>query len=209
MKSIISFEGIDGCGKSTQIKLLSDKLNKNNIDNIILREPGDTDFSNKIRNILLDTNNEISSISEMFLFLSARAQLVKQKIIPYLDKNYIVLLDRYVDSTLAYQGYGRKLDKNIINQLNLLATNQILPDLTFIFKIDPMVCIDRIKNSNLDRMESSGIDFLKNVSNGYMDIASQNSNRCKILDCTDKDIEVIHNEIVDIYSSFYKKDSAI
>ena len=120
MNLLISFEGIDGCGKSTQIKLLSDKLTKHNIDNVILREPGDTSFSNKIRDILLDNNNNICPESEMLLFLAARAQLVREKIIPYL-KDKVILLDRFVDSTLAYQGYGRKLDNSIVNQFNLFA----------------------------------------------------------------------------------------
>ena len=208
MNLLISFEGIDGCGKSTQIKLLSDKLTKHNIDNVILREPGDTSFSNKIRDILLDNNNNICPESEMLLFLAARAQLVREKIIPYL-KDKVILLDRFVDSTLAYQGYGRKLDNSIVNQFNLFAIDNKLPNLTIIFNVDPKICIDRIKNNNLDRMESSGYDFLKKVSEAYLEIGFQNSDRCKILNCNDKDIMTIHNEIVDIYNVFCEKDVII
>jgi len=204
MELLISFEGIDGCGKSTQIKLLHEKLNNNNIENLILREPGDTVFSNKIRDILLDNDNEICSVSEMLLFLSARAQLVKEKIIPSFKDNRVIILDRYIDSTLAYQGYGRKLDKNMIDSLNKFAINEILPNLTFILNVDPKVCIDRIKNNNLDRMESVGYKFLKDVSNGYLEIASNNSERCKVIDCNDKDILTIHNEIVNIYNIYSK-----
>jgi len=209
MKLLISFEGIDGCGKSTQIKLLSEKLNNNNIDNVIFREPGDTFFSNKIRNILLDNNNDICSESEMLLFLSARAQLVREKIIPCFEKKNVILLDRFIDSTLAYQGYGRKLDKTIINKLNLFATNQIIPDLTFIFNINPKVCIERIRSKDLDRMESSGYEFLEQVSNAYLEIASKNSERCKVINCADKDILTIHNEIINIYNLCCGKDKIV
>ena len=205
----ISFEGIDGCGKSTQIKLLSEKLNNNDISSIVLCEPGDTSFSNKIRNILLDNNDDFCSESEMLLFLSARAQLVREKIIPYYKDDNVILLDRFIDSTLAYQGYGRKLDVKLIDKLNLFATNQMIPDLTFIFYINPKVCIDRMKNCNMDRMESAGYEFLEAVSNAYLDIASKNTERCKVIDCTDKDILMIHSEIISIYNSCCGKDKVL
>ena len=205
MNSLISFEGIDGCGKSTQIKILSDKLTLNNIDNIVIREPGDTEISNKIRNILLDKNNKIGEKSETLLFLSARAQLVEEKIIPFSNNN-IVICDRFIDSTVAYQGYGRNQDINTINTLNNFATGSMYPDITFILEIDPKESFKRLNSNFLDRMELSGIDFLEKVSKGYKQIASSNKNRCKVIDCNGKDIITIHNEIILILNLFYGRD---
>ena len=205
MNPLISFEGIDGCGKSTQIKILSDKLSLNNIDNIIIREPGDTKISNKIRNILLDKNNKIGEISETLLFLSARAQLVEEKIIPF-SNNKVVICDRFIDSTVAYQGYGRNQDIETINTLNNFATSNINPDITFILEIDPKEAFRRLNSDFLDRMELSGVHFLEKVSKGYKKIASSNPNRCKVIDCNHKDIITIHNEIITILNLFYGKD---
>jgi len=202
MKLLISFEGIDCSGKSTQINLLSEKLNNQNIDNIVLREPGDTKISNEIRKILLDKNNKINPESETLLFLSARSQLVKEKIIPNYKTGKVILCDRYIDSTLAYQGYGRGLDKNLIKKLNIFVSHNIIPDITFILDIDSKISINRLKNKNLDRMESVGAEFLENVSKGYHQIASDNPKRCKIINCKTKDILSIHNEIMHIFNLY-------
>ena len=202
MSFLISFEGIDGCGKTTQIDLLVDKLRSKNMNCMVLREPGDTSISNKIREILLDKNNEICPESETLLFLSARSQLVREKIIPNIKKGNIVICDRYLDSTLAYQGYGRGLDKNMINNLNLFATNKMLPGLTFILDIDPKIAYDRIIKKDIDRMESEGVDFLNNISNGYKIIAKSNPERCKVIMCRDKDKHVIHEEILNIVNDY-------
>jgi len=202
MSFLISFEGIDGCGKTTQIDLLVDKLRLKNMNCMVLREPGDTSISNKIREILLDKNNEICPESETLLFLSARSQLVREKIIPNIKKGNIVICDRYLDSTLAYQGYGRGLDKNMIDNLNLFATNKMLPGLTFILDIDPKIAYDRIIKKDIDRMESEGVDFLNNISNGYKIIAKSNPERCKVIMCRDKDKHVIHEEILNIVNDY-------
>jgi len=206
MSFLISFEGIDGCGKTTQIDLLVDKLRSKNMNCMVLREPGDTSISNKIREILLDKNNEICPESETLLFLSARSQLVREKIIPNIKKGNIVICDRYLDSTLAYQGYGRGLDKNMINNLNLFATNKMLPGLTFILDIDPKIAYDRIIKKDIDRMESEGVDFLNNISNGYKIIAKSNPERCKVIMCRDKDKHVIHEEILNIVNDYIEEE---
>ena len=205
MNSFISFEGIDGCGKSTQIKILSDKLSLNNIENIVIREPGDTGVSDKIRNILLDKNNKIGEISETLLFLSARAQLVKEKIIPFSNNN-VVICDRFIDSTVAYQGYGRNQDIETINTLNNFATGNINPDITFILEINSKEAFKRLNPASLDRMELSGIEFLEKVSKGYKEIALSNPSRCKVIDCNNKDIMMIHSEIITILNLFYGRD---
>ena len=119
MNKFITFEGIDGCGKTTQIELLSKYLNSARQENIIIREPGDTMISDKIRDILLDEKNNIGNISETMLFLAARSQLVDEKIIPFYKNGNVVLCDRFIDSTTAYQGYGRNLNIEMINKLNI------------------------------------------------------------------------------------------
>ena len=209
MSFLISFEGIDGCGKTTQIELLADKLRSKNMNCKVLREPGDTSISNKIREILLDKSNEICPESETLLFLSARSQLVREKIIPNIKKGNIVICDRYLDSTLAYQGYGRGLDKSMINNLNLFATNKMLPTLTFILEIDPKIAYDRIVKQDIDRMESEGIDFLSNISNGYKIIAKSNPERCRMIMCKDKGKHVIHEEILNIINDYIKKEECL
>ena len=209
MSFLISFEGIDGCGKTTQIDLLVDKLRSKNMNCMVLREPGDTSISNKIREILLDKNNEICPESETLLFLSARSQLVREKIIPNIKKGNIVICDRYLDSTLAYQGYGRGLDKNMINNLNLFTTNKMLPALTFILDIDPKIAFDRVLKKDIDRMESEGIDFLNNISNGYKIIAKSNPERCEIVICKDKDKYAIHKEILNIINDYIEKEECL
>lgn len=206
MSLLISFEGIDGCGKTTQIDLLVDKLRSRDMKCSVLREPGDTSISNKLREILLDKNNEICSESETLLFLAARSQLVREKIMPNIEKGNIVICDRYLDSTLAYQGYGRGLDKDVINNLNLFATNKMLPSLTFILDIDPKIAYNRIIKDDIDRMESEGIDFLNKISIGYKMIAKSNSERCKLIMCEDKDKFVIHEEIMNFINNFIEEE---
>ena len=206
MKLFISFEGIDGCGKSTQIKLLSEKLTLNSINNVIIREPGDTLISDKIRDILLDEKNNIGNISETMLFLAARSQLVDEKIIPFYKNGNVVLCDRFIDSTTAYQGYGRNLNIEMINKLNIFATKNIIPDITFILDLNHNIAYDRLKSNNMDRMELIGLDFLNTVSEGYRKIALDNKNRCKIIDCNQKDIMTVHNEVVDIFNLQCGKD---
>jgi len=177
--------------------LLSDLLTKNNVKNCILREPGDTYLSEKIRKILLDTSNIINKEEETLLFLAARANLVKEFIVPKLNNNTVVLCDRYIDSTVAYQGYGRKLDVSLINKMNDFATSNTLPVLTIIFDINPNIVKERLKNKTLDRMEVAGDDFHHNVRQGYLDIAKKDE-RYQVINCADKPIIEIHVEVVSI-----------
>ena len=206
MSFLISFEGIDGCGKTTQIDLLAEKFQSKKIDYSVLREPGDTSISNKIREMLLNNDNSICFESETLLFLAARSQLVREKIIPSIKKGKIVICDRYYDSTLAYQGYGRGLDKNIIKNLNIFAINNIIPAITFILDINAKVAYSRISGNNVDRMESEGISFLEKVSKGYKQIAKSNEERCKIIDCKNKNKFIIHDEIMNKVNNYIKKE---
>tara|TARA_Y100000994_G_scaffold170423_1_gene140392 strand:- start:294 stop:920 length:627 start_codon:yes stop_codon:yes gene_type:complete len=204
MNKFITFEGIDGCGKTTQINLVSKYLNSIKEDNIIVREPGGTEISEKIRQILLDEKNQISHITETLLFLSSRSQLMNQVVIDNIEKKKFTICDRYTDSTLAYQGYGRGLNIDTLNMLNDFATSHIKPDITFILDIELSESIKRV-GENKDRMEQSGLDFLARVKKGYYDIAMNDKNRYKLVDCGHRSIESINNEIIDKINNYYKE----
>lgn len=193
----ITFEGIDLCGKSTQAKLLYDYLIKNKKKVILVREPGGTLISEKIRNILLDKeNSKMKYITEFLLFSASRHQLTEEIIKPSLKKNYIVICDRYYDSSTAYQGYGGRIDLKIINQINKIATNYLIPDLSFLIDINYEENIKRRKLSGKshDRIEQKEKNYYKKVITGYRTISKLNKKRFRLIDGK-KDIETIHNEI--------------
>tara|TARA_B100001765_G_scaffold213219_1_gene178665 strand:+ start:917 stop:1561 length:645 start_codon:yes stop_codon:yes gene_type:complete len=179
----ISFEGIDGSGKSTQAKLLIERLNSNSIETCFVREPGGTKISEEIRNILLDDRaEEISSRTEALLMCASRAQLTKNIITPELKSGKWVIADRYSDSTLAYQGGGRGIDLDWLVRLNNFATFGIEPDVTFYIDIDPNIGLQRRKNISADRIESAGIEFQNEIRNKYLEIIDNFSNRCVLVD---------------------------
>jgi dTMP kinase len=183
---LISFEGIDGSGKSTQINLLSNWLSEKKIEFIIVREPGGTSISERIRDILLDKKNlQLCSESESFLFLSARTQLVTEVIRPALKSGKFVICDRFIDSTMAYQGYGRGMDLFQIEAMNNMAIGECVPGQTFLLDVDIENSIQRRTDSEDDRMESAGIEFLRKVREGYIKLSSQFSNRITLLDSTE------------------------
>ena len=203
MNNIISFEGVDGVGKSTQIKLFIDRLNKHNLNSILLREPGGTSLSEKIRDLLLDKNNIISDLSETLLFLAARSDLVNKKIKPNLDKKDLyVICDRFLDSTLAYQSYGRGVNLNLVNIITKEVTKNIVPSTTFLLNCDIELSMTRIEN--VDRMEKEGVLFLSKVKNGFLQLAKENKKRYIVLDAN-KDIVTIHNLIWENFKKRYLK----
>jgi len=181
MNKFIAFEGIDGSGKSTQIKLLEEKFVLLDLNYQFFREPGGSFLSEEIRNILLNKKLNICDISEMMLFLAARAQLTYEKIKPALDENNFVICDRFSDSTLAYQGYGKKLDKSMIKSLNMFATDNIHPYLTILLDISYDDSLER-RGKNIDRMESNSKTFFENVRNGYREIANNYPDKYLVLD---------------------------
>ncbi len=194
----ISFEGIDFCGKSTQIDLLNDYLTEKNKKVEVVREPGSTEISDKVRAILLDKKNDkMFGETELFLFSASRSQLVREKIRPYLEKGYYVISDRFHDSSTAYQGFGRGVSLETIKLIHQLAIGDTIPDLTFYMDVPVGVANERKKKQSkgkLDRIEQSDIDFYNNVRNGYLEIA-KNEERIKIIDGT-QTIEVIRNQII-------------
>ncbi|MEX0681788.1 MAG: dTMP kinase [Balneolales bacterium] len=190
---LISFEGIDGCGKSTQINKLREFFIKKNYNVHVFREPGGTQLSEQIRKILLNSREEIHPLAETLLFSAARAQLVETRIRPLLAVDAVVILDRFFDSTTAYQGYGRQaIPVEDIAQLNILTTQNLVPDITFYLKLDYKKASERRKISGEeDRMEQSGVEFFKRVSAGYDQIASQEE-RIVTLDASMSPEEIFH-----------------
>ena len=197
-KRFISFEGIDFSGKSTQIDLLKNYLEENGEKVFVLREPGGTKISERIRSILLDKKNmKMHPRAEMLLFSAARVQLTVEKIIPLLEQGNYVIADRFVDSTTAYQGFGRDLEPEIVEYVNQFATLGLLPGITFYLEIKPEQVLQRRSKSDReeDRMESAGLDFYNNVFNGYNKIAKKYPERFHILDATQVK-EEIHRQII-------------
>lgn len=192
----ITFEGGDGCGKTTQIKLLDEYLRSKGYQTLLTREPGSKGLGIKLREILLNYNGEVSPRAESFLFLADRAQHVDCIIKPALENGVIVLCDRHTDSTVAYQGYGRGLDLEQIHNLNNIATNGLKPDLTIVLDVDVETSQKRV-GAEKDRMESAGIEFFERVRKGFLEIAKQEPERVKVVDST-QSIEEIHKQILEL-----------
>ena len=191
----ISLEGIDGCGKTSVKEGLLQYFS--NFPVLSIREPGGTLISEKIREILLDEKNqEITARTEAFLYAAARSQLVEELIRPALLQGKIVLADRYLDSTIAYQGYGRGLDLGFLTTLNQLCTSGLKPHLTLLLDIDPAEGQRRKKKDIPDRLEKEGIEFQSRVREGYLKIARQESERIKLLDAG-KDFKEVLQEAIE------------
>lgn len=194
----ITFEGIDCCGKSTQAKLLCERLEESGREVLRLREPGNTPLSEHIREMLLSSQFEgMNARAELLLFAASRAQLVAEKILPALEQNRTVVCDRFHDSTIAYQGYGRQLPLEDIIHINRIATQDVVPDMTFFIDITPELAMQRCgdrKESGRDRMEESGIRFYERVIDGYMRLAYQDGGRFYVID-GGKSIDEVHEMI--------------
>lgn len=191
----ITFEGIDGCGKSTQVKKLVELFNKTKKTAIFVREPGGTQISEEIREILLNRHLEdISDRTEALLMTGSRSQLTHEIIIPNLNKGLHVVADRYSDSTLAYQGGGRQIDIEWLIRLNQFATYDIEPNVTFYIDVLPEEALKR-KNQEKDRIEMAGIELQSRVRNAYLEIAKRFQSRYLIIDGHDS-IDNIHDIII-------------
>lgn len=203
----VTFEGLEGCGKSTQVKMLFHFLNKKGIPVMETKEPGGTKIGDEIRKILLDQkNNGMDYKAEMLLFLASRSENVRLNIIPALEKGETVLSDRFFDSTTAYQGYGRGIDIDTINNLNHLVVGKAVPDLTFILDIEPNIGLKRstsFSDSREIRFEEEFISkkiingklFLDRVRDGYYQIAKDNAKRIKLINANRSKEEIFHDII--------------
>ena len=181
----ISFEGPDGSGKSTQISYLKEFFEEKGLDCVFTREPGGTEIGEKLRDVILDTHNyEMCDMTEALLYAASRAQHVSQVIQPALDEGKIVVCDRYVDSSVAYQGYGRQLGGDVVSAINDHAIMGCLPDVTFLIEIDPKDGKKRIKSSERDRLESEKLWFHKRVYKGYLEMAEKYPERIIVIDGT-------------------------
>ena len=192
----ITFEGGDGCGKTTQIELLDKYLREKGKETLLTREPGAKGLGVKLREILLNYDGDVSPTCESFLFLADRAQHVDCIIKPALNDGKIILCDRHTDSTVAYQGYGRGLDISQINMLNNIATNGLKPDLTIVLDVDVETSMQRVGKEK-DRMESAGVKFFERVRQGFLEIAKKEPDRVKVINSSDT-IENIHKQIVEL-----------
>jgi len=199
--TFISFEGIEGTGKSTQAKLLYTYLRGKGADVILTEEPGGTQISVKIREVLLSVEHrEMSPLTELLLYNASRAQHMQEVITPALDRGAIVITDRFTDSTLAYQGYGRGLDLQLIDSIDLIATGRLRPDITLLLDLDVQTGLGRNRGINkTDRLELEDVAFHERVRNGYLLLAALDPARIKLIHAS-KSIEEIHREIIRIMS---------
>jgi len=178
----ITFEGPEGCGKSTQSRLLRDYLMKCGYPLIYTREPGGTKLGELIRRVLLNSGNvDITDLAELFLFEACRSQIVKEVIRPALAGKKVVICDRFSDATLSYQGYGGKLPLGIIKVLDRIATGGMKPDLTILLDINTLTGLRRAKAKGLDRMEKKDAGYHRRVRAGYLKLASREPRRIKVI----------------------------
>lgn len=201
----ITIEGTDGSGKSTQIELLMDYLRKKGADVIFTREPGGTQISEKIREIILDVDNsEMTGITEALLYAAARSQHVEEKIIPALEAGKIIICDRFVDSSIAYQGAARGIGAEKIMGINEAALHGIMPDMTLFFDLSPEKGILRKKNERaLDRLEKEKMDFHEKVYEGYKNLCKKYPERIKPIDA-DRSIDEVHSEVIEVIDGLLK-----
>ena len=201
----ITFEGPDGCGKTTQIELVKEYLSSKGFDIVLTREPGGTPISEKIRAILLDPDNkEESGVTEALLYAASRAQHVAEKIKPALEEGKVVLCDRFMDSSLAYQAYARGLGEDVIS-INMFAIQGCSPDLTIFLDLDPEIGQKRqVERGKLDRLEQEGLSFQKKVYDGYQQLIKKYPNRIKVVDA-DRDPDSISKDIICLIQSLLER----
>ncbi len=199
----VSFEGIEGCGKTTQIALLSEHLTARAVPHTITREPGGTAVGEGIRRILLHSETiHLTAASELLLFYASRSQNILEKIQPALEKNEMVICDRFYHASMAYQGYGRGIPLDFINKLTDLVCDRFRPELTILLDIDPAVGLARARARNNNRVEDEGrfemenIEFYTRIRNGYLDLAAHDD-RIRIIPA-DRSIEDVHADILKV-----------
>jgi dTMP kinase len=203
VKKLITFEGIEGSGKSTQIKLVAEYFVEKNVPIIVTQEPSGTDIGRKIGSILFNSEHYyMCAETEMFLFCAARAQHVREKIMPALEQNKVVLCDRFSDATYAYQGAGRGLDHEFIKLINDYSALNLKPGLTLLFDLPVEIGLQRATDRNkslkepssIDRFERENIDFHRRIREGYLNILRNDPQRFRLIDAN-QDVNAIQEEV--------------
>lgn len=210
MKGIfISFEGIEGTGKTIQSKLLCEYLSKKGYEVILTEEPGGTHTGLKIRDLLLSLETKgMMPLTELLLYNASRAQHIKEVILPALNRGAVVITDRFSDSTIVYQGHGRRIDLKLIHFIESIVTEGLRPDITLLLDLDVETGLKRNRGINKsDRLELEDIEFHKRVREGYLEIAGKQPGRIKLIDASES-IDEIHNRIVRIVEDFIKNISS-
>lgn len=207
--AFITLEGIDGCGKSTQTRLLTRALELAGYDVLQLREPGGTRISEKIRGLLLDPENgEMGDVCELLLYEAARAQLVHERIAPAISEGRVVVCDRFYDSTTCYQAFAGGVDRAAVDRANELAVGACRPDLTLVFDLDPAVAAARTGDRVADRMEAKGLEYQRRVAAGFRAIAAEEPDRVRLIDAS-AGIENVLAQVADAVSALGLDISAV
>lgn len=203
----ITMEGTDGSGKTTQIKLLEKYLLNKGYKVVCTREPGGTPISEKIREIIIDKNNiEMTDMTEALLYAAARAQHVSQIILPTLKEGGIVISDRFVDSSVVYQGFARSIGERLIKNINKYAVADLEPDITFLLKLRPEDGLKRKEaQAELDRLEAEKFSFHQRVYDGYVRLSKRCKNRIRVIDAL-KSVDEIHREIINGINNLLEKN---
>jgi dTMP kinase len=197
--TFVTLEGPEGAGKTTQLKQLSKQLDVLGIDHIVTRDPGGTPLGRQIRRILLNPENPVNPMSELLLYQADRAQHVGEVIVPALQEGKLVLCDRYIDSTMAYQGYARGIDFEIIEELNQVATGGLRPDLTILFDLESSEGLSRLHPGGHDRLEREAIEFHHKVRDGYHELVKKEPERWKTIDAS-KPMTTVQTELRKVLS---------
>ena len=210
--AFITFEGIDGCGKSTQLRLLAGELRVRSLDVVTTREPGGTSLGQKLRTALLDVQEQVDPLAELLVFAADRAQHVRQVLRPALENNQIVLSDRYADATAAYQGAGRGFKPELIAEIIQLATDGLKPALTLLFDLSVAESAvrtrRRLANKYSDRLDSEDAEFHTRVRAAYLKIAEAEGERVRVIDARGS-VQQTHGQVMDIVMSFLKERGLI
>jgi dTMP kinase len=211
---LITFEGIDGCGKSTQMRLLERYLTEHGHDVVSTREPGGTELGKKIRSALLDGGKDsVEPLTELLLYAADRAQHTRQVIMPALAAGKVVLSDRFYDATTVYQGYARGFDLKLVNQLNELATGGLKPDLTFLFDLDVETGLKRTRRRGYqtgeaatrpDRLDQEPVEFHERVRRAYLEIAAREPQRFRVIPAAgpvEETFDMMIKEVRDLFKT--------
>jgi dTMP kinase len=205
--AFITFEGIDGCGKSTQLRLLASELRVRQMDVVTTREPGGTSLGQKLRAALLDVQEQVEPLAELLVFAADRAQHVRRHLLPALAANQIVISDRYADATIAYQGAGRGFAPDMVQEIVELATGGLQPDLTLLFDLtvaeSAVRTRKRVALKHTDRLDIEDVEFHTRVRNAYLEIAKSSPERVRVIDAR-RSVQETHHLVMKVVMPFLK-----